>query len=59
MQFPKAPDQYNAVHQAQVQRIIETEDKRNVKIPDILTAPNGSRWIIVVDNAGALSTVAA
>jgi hypothetical protein len=26
--------------------------------PTVLTAPNGSKWQLVVDNTGALSTVA-
>jgi hypothetical protein len=40
---------------------IELEDKRNQKIgaPVILTASDGSRWKLVVDTSGNLSTVAA
>lgn len=47
---------------------LEQEDMRNMKkgqdiqLGDeriILVAPDGGRWAIVVDNAGALSTVAA
>lgn len=51
----------------EVFRILEREDSQNVKknrnieMGDnqlILTSPDGSRYALVVDNAGALSTVA-
>lgn len=59
MNLPKAPDQYDPTDQAQIRRIIETEDKKNQKSPIVLTATDGSRWKVVVSVAGDLSTVAA
>lgn len=40
-------------------RIIEQADQQNQKRnqPIIITAPNGTQYKIVVDNAGMLSTV--
>lgn len=61
MQLPKAPDRYDARDQANMRGILEREDKRNVKIGGdvVLTATDGSRWKLVVDTSGTLSTVAA
>ena len=59
MNLPKAPLQYDATDQAQVRRIIETEDRKNLKAPLVLMAMDGSRWRLVVDMSGNLSTVAA
>lgn len=59
LNFPNAPAQYDKAHQDQLQRDLENADKKNVKSPIVLPAPNGSRWKLVVDNSGNLSTVAA
>lgn len=61
MQLPIAPGVYSPTDQAQMRGILEREDKRNQKIGGdvVLQAPNGSRWKLIVDNAGALTTVAA
>lgn len=58
MQFPKAPAQYDAVHQAQVQRIIETEDLKAIKTGQILdrllfrdTSTNTVRTVVITAGA--------
>lgn len=53
----------------EMSRIIIAEDERNFKRGRdvelargerlILRSPNGSRWVVTVDNAGALGTTAA
>lgn len=61
MQLPKAPASYDASDQAQMRGILERSDNMNQKTGGviILTAQNGSRWKLVVDTAGALSTIPA
>lgn len=39
LNFSKAPAQYDATHQSQVQRQLETEDKKNVKIGEMPMLP--------------------
>jgi hypothetical protein len=36
MNLPKAPAQYDATDQSQMRRILETEDKRNLKTGQVL-----------------------
>lgn len=36
MNLPKAPDEYDATNESQARRIIETEDKKNIKIGQVL-----------------------
>jgi hypothetical protein len=61
LNLPMAPGQYDATEQAQIRGLLEREDRRNQKIGGdvILRAPNGSLWKLVVNNSGALGTVAA
>jgi len=61
MNLPKAPVQYSASDQAQMRGTLEREDKRNLKIGAdfVITASNGSRWKLVVDNSGNLGTAVA
>jgi hypothetical protein len=61
MNLPKAPGNYDSSDQANLRGILEREDKLNQKRSGdfVLQAPNGSRWKLVVDNVGALTTVAA
>ena len=67
MSTPFAPAQYSQTDQnearAELTREIERRHKRGADIELssdrlILRSPNGSRFAVAVDNAGALSTVA-
>lgn len=64
MRLPNPPPTYRPVHEHERSRQIEAADKRNHKrgadievAPGrlILTAPNGTRYVVSVTNAGALS----
>ena len=59
LKLPAAPKTYDPVDQAQLRRALEVSDSMNAKLPIILKATDGSRWKLVVDTAGVLSTVAA
>lgn len=37
MNLPKAPDEYDATNESQARRIVETEDKKNIKLDQVLT----------------------
>lgn len=67
MILPKAQFKYDPNNEEQTRQILNTEDRKNIKKGDtvyfdrnevILSSPDGSRWAIKVDNAGALSTEA-
>lgn len=67
MTLPPPGPGYDSDNEAQTRTLIEQEDRRNLKTGRdvavgsarlILTSPNGSRFSVVVSNAGALSTVA-
>lgn len=67
MKVPTPPPTYQPVAEAQRNFLIETADRQNRKINAdveiassklILTSPNGSRFSVVVSNAGALSATA-
>ncbi len=67
MNLPKALAVYDQVNEQETRQLLVQENKRAVKKGDtiyfdrnevILSAPNGSRWALVVSNLGALSTVA-
>jgi hypothetical protein len=60
--------QFSAPQMVELARILIAEDEKNYKRDRdielvrnriILRSPNGTRYALVVDNAGALSTVAA
>jgi hypothetical protein len=61
MLLTKAPAAYNQADQSQLRGELEREDKRNQKIgsPILIQSPNGAWWKLSVDNAGALTAVAA
>lgn len=67
MKLPLPPVAYSKAHEIECNRTIEQADRFNhkrgqdVDIADtrlILTAPNGSKWSVVVSNTGTLSTTA-
>lgn len=68
MSLPRSPDKYSKEDQDRFRKTLDDRDAENRKRRQdvevagterlILASPNGSRWSIVVDNAGALSTVA-
>jgi len=67
MKVPTPPQTYTPVAEAQRNFLIESADRQNRKINAdveiassklILTSPNGSRYSVVVSNAGALSATA-
>lgn len=67
MILPGAPLQYSQPNESEARNLLMQEDKRNAKKGEtlffnrnevILSAPDGSRWAIKVDNAGTLSTEA-
>ncbi len=73
MSIANPPLQYSQADQAQMRAEIEREDKRNqkkgadivfsgdatVKAPRLIgISPDGTRYRVLVDNAGAISTVA-
>lgn len=68
MNLPPPGRAYDRINEEQTRRAIEAEDARNHKKGGtleigngklILKAPDGGRWSVIVDNAGALSTEAA
>ena len=67
MKVPSPPKTYTPVAEAQRNFLLENADRLNRKINAdveisssklILTSPNGSRFSVVVSNAGALSATA-
>ncbi len=67
MRLPTAPQQYDPRNEQQARFQLEQEDARNLKRGGdidvgsgrvILTAPNGSRWLLTVGNTGTLGTTA-
>jgi len=67
MKVPTPPQTYTPAAEAQRNFLIESADRQNRKINAdveiassklILTSPNGSRFSVVVSNAGALSATA-
>lgn len=67
MKVPTPPQTYTPVAEAQRNFLLENADRQNRKINSdveisssrlILTSPNGSRYSVVVSNAGALSATA-
>ena len=65
MRLPDPPLEYSQDHQSDVQVRLEAEDQRSHKRGRdievsparlILTSPNGTRYSVTVDNAGAIST---
>ena len=67
MKVPPPPQTYTPVMEAQRNFLLENADRQNRKINVdveiassklILTSPNGSRYSVVVSNAGALSATA-
>lgn len=68
MTLPYAPPKYDQADQAKVRTLIERRDKQNRKRGQdleiagaerlIKASPNGSRWEIVVSDAGVVSAVA-
>lgn len=67
MKVPTPPQTYTPVAEAQRNFLLENADRQNRKINAdveisssrlILTSPNGTRYSVVVSNAGALSATA-
>lgn len=67
MILPKASPKYDISNEQNARDMLNTEDRKNVKKGDtinftrneaIISAPDGTRWAIKVDNAGTLSTEA-
>ena len=67
MKVPTPPQTYTPAAEAQRNLLLENADRQNRKINAdveiassklILTSPNGSRFSVVVSNAGALSATA-
>ena len=67
MKVPTPPPTYTPVAESQRNFLLENADRQNRKINAdveiassrlILTSPNGSRFSVVVSNAGALSATA-
>jgi hypothetical protein len=67
MKLQRPTARYDERDQIEMRSVIEREDEQNVKrnrdyevgaTRIILTSPNGTRYAIAVDNAGALSAVA-
>jgi len=73
MNLPKPEPVYSQQNEAAARAEMEREDKRNIKLGADVTfsgdasdphprligeAPNGTRYRILIDNAGTISTVA-
>jgi len=67
MKLPIAPQAYDRANEQQTRFQLEQEDAQNLKRGNdvemgrgriILTAPNGSRWVLTVGNTGTLGTTA-
>lgn len=67
MILPKASPKYDASNEQNARDMLNTEDRKNVKKGDtinftrnelVISAPDGSRWAVKVDNAGVVSTEA-
>ena len=65
LQLPNAPAQYDQRDQAIMRRALIDADRENAKqdreanlVRPVLTAPNGTRWLLTVDNTGTLGTTA-
>jgi len=69
MSLPSPPEKYDRPDQMKTRSMLERMDRQNHKKGQdvevaggarlILSSPDGSRWSIEVDNAGAISAVAA
>lgn len=64
MKLPIAPGQYSQANEQQARGAVERADMQNHKRNSdveigqgrlILTSPDGTRWSVTVDNAGAIS----
>lgn len=60
--LPEPPDRYDPETEAERNRILEAADEVNLKRgrdaePNrlILTSPNGTRWVVSVDDTGTLT----
>lgn len=67
MNLAKSPPAYSTDDQDRLRATLSDEDKRNLKRGQdiamganrlILTSPNGTQYVVVVSNAGALSATA-
>jgi hypothetical protein len=60
VRLPPPSPEYNRQIENIRNGILEREDQRNLKIgsPVTLVAPDGSKWLLVVDNSGNLSAEA-
>lgn len=67
MSLPIAPGAYSVEDQRRTRAEVERMDKQNRKLRQdieitserfILSSPNGTRYVLTVSNAGALSAVA-
>lgn len=67
MRLPTPTPAYSQQDQSQTRRALEQADMGNQKVGRdvdiggarlILTAPDGGRWVVSVDNAGNLGTTA-
>lgn len=68
MNLPSPPDKYDRTDQMKTRTMLERLDRQNHKKGQdteiaggarlILSSPDGSRWSVEVDDAGALSAVA-
>jgi len=67
MNLPKASPQYDANNEQNTRDLLNNQDRKTVKQGDtiyfarnevIISSPDGNRWAVKVDNAGALSTEA-
>jgi hypothetical protein len=67
MKLANPPGTYSVGYESQRNRTLEIADAENVKLLRdyevgagriILTAPNGSRWVLTVSNLGVLSATA-
>lgn len=65
--LPRPEPRYDPRYQTEINRLIEALAERAFQRGErieagqagvVLTAPNGSRWLLTVDNAGALGTTA-
>lgn len=67
MATPWPPDRYDPRYQTELNRMLEELAGRVFQRGErieagaagiVLTAPNGSRWLLTVDNSGTLGTTA-
>jgi len=68
MSLPSPPDKYDRSDQMKTRSLLERMDRENHKRGRdlevagserlILASPNGARWVVTVDNTGAIAAVA-